>query len=78
MNIEIFLAALAALVAYRVLSPLIDAINPLTILTKSKAVRTGSMFGEGRHTTAGTRADGDLSEHKSIIAATRSGMTQQP
>lgn len=29
MNIEIFVAVLAALVAYRILSPLIDAINPV-------------------------------------------------
>lgn len=32
MNTEIFVAILAALVAYRVLSPLIDAVNPLTVL----------------------------------------------
>lgn len=36
MHTEVFVAVLAALVAYRVLSPLIDAINPLTLLTKPK------------------------------------------
>lgn len=42
-NIEIFLAFLAAMVAYRVLSPLIDAMNPLTIFARRKAVRRDSM-----------------------------------
>jgi len=36
MNIELFVAVLAALVAYRILSPLIDAINPLVLFTKPK------------------------------------------
>lgn len=38
MNIEIFFSVLAALVAYRTLSPLVDAINPLGFLTKQKMV----------------------------------------
>lgn len=36
MNTEIFEAVLAALVAYRFLSPLIDAINPLRIFSGPK------------------------------------------
>lgn len=38
MNIEIFASVLAALVIYRVLSPLVDAINPLGFLTKPKMI----------------------------------------
>ena len=47
MNIEIFLAVLAALVAYRFVSPLIDAINPLALLSKPKAVASGPSRGSG-------------------------------
>lgn len=36
MNIEVFTAVLAVLIMYRVVSPLIDAINPLGRLTKPK------------------------------------------
>ena len=43
MNIEIFLSVLAALVAYRVLSALIDAVNPLAFLTKPKMMSATSM-----------------------------------
>lgn len=38
MNTEMFGAVLAAMVAYRILSPLIDTINPLTFLTKPKKI----------------------------------------
>lgn len=38
MNTEIFVAVLAALVVYRVLSPMIDAINPLTFFARPKAI----------------------------------------
>jgi hypothetical protein len=38
MNIEVFVAVLAALIVYRVLSPLIDTINPLANLNRPKAV----------------------------------------
>ena len=37
MNTEIFVAFLAALVVYRVVRPLIDAINPLAFFSKPKA-----------------------------------------
>lgn len=36
MNIEIFVAVVAALITYRVLSPLIDSFNPLAYATKAK------------------------------------------
>jgi hypothetical protein len=36
MNTEVFVAVLAALVAYRVLSPLIDALNPLAFFARPK------------------------------------------
>lgn len=38
MNIEVFVAVLVALVTYRVLSPLIDAINPLANLNRPKTL----------------------------------------
>lgn len=37
MNTEVFAAVLTALVVYRLLSPLIDAMNPLSLLTRPKA-----------------------------------------
>jgi len=39
MNTEIFVAFLAALVAYRVVRPLIDAINPLAFFSKPKGLQ---------------------------------------
>lgn len=54
MNTEIFVAVLAALVAYRVLSPLIDLVNPLSFLTQPKGKQTiqgipgGAKGGAGR------------------------------
>lgn len=36
MNTEIFVAVLAALVAYRVLLPLVDLVNPLSFLKQPK------------------------------------------
>lgn len=38
MNIEIFVSTLAALAVYRLLSPLIDIVNPLGFLTKPKMI----------------------------------------
>ena len=38
MNTETFVAVLAALVLYRVLLPLIDAINPLAFFGRPKAI----------------------------------------
>jgi len=38
MNVEITVSVLAALVAYRLLAPLVDALNPLAFLTKPKMV----------------------------------------
>ncbi|MEM8515191.1 hypothetical protein RCH14_004551 [Massilia sp. MP_M2] len=37
MNTEVFIAVLAALIAYRVLSPFIDAINPLAFFSRARA-----------------------------------------
>jgi hypothetical protein len=39
MNTEVFVAVLAALVAYRVLSPLIDLVNPLSFLKQPKGTQ---------------------------------------
>lgn len=39
MNTEVFAAVFAALVAFRVVAPLIDALNPFSIVTKSKGRR---------------------------------------
>jgi hypothetical protein len=46
MNIELFVAVLAALVAYRILSPLIDAINPLAFLAAPK--KFSAVAGSGK------------------------------
>lgn len=52
MNIEIFVAVLAALVAYRLLSPLVDAINPLGFLAKPKIFSADAHVG---NSVAGAR-----------------------
>ena len=38
MNFELFVSIFAALVAYRVVSPIVDAINPLGRLNRAKAI----------------------------------------
>lgn len=54
MNTEIFVAVLAALVAYRVLLPLIDLVNPLSFLKQPKGAHAiqgsagGAKGGAGR------------------------------
>ena len=53
MNTEIFVAVLAALVAYRVLSPLIDLANPLSFLTQPKGKHTIQDVADGAKSAAG-------------------------
>lgn len=54
MNTEIFVAVFAALVAYRMLSPLIDLVNPLSFLKQPKGahamqgIASGAKGGGGR------------------------------
>lgn len=45
-DIEIFAATLAALIVYRLLSPLIDAINPLNKIAAREPVCIDSSIGE--------------------------------
>lgn len=53
MNIEIFVVVLAALVAYRVLSPLIDLVNPLSFLTQPKGKHAIQGVAGGAKSAAG-------------------------
>lgn len=45
MNVEITVSVLAALVAYRMLAPLVDALNPLAFLKKPKVVSAPAYIG---------------------------------
>lgn len=66
MNIEIFFAVLAALVLYRLLSPLIDAINPLSFFGAAKIAPRAEpvAFGEPFVLTEGFQAQRGSEVHK--------------
>jgi hypothetical protein len=62
MNIEMFFTVLGALLAYRVISPVIDFLNPLTRLSGSKKIN-GASF-EGHSASFGKTRDGMTAQTK--------------